>query len=97
MKRAIIIASLLAVAAMGTRVAVGPAFSEPASHTLTFVSHNLVSQQTPPNHLLQASTNQVSGAGRVLRSGMNRQPSGWPHAASSFLLADVLDPGIMPW
>ena len=62
MKRAIIMASLLAVAAMGTGLAVEPAFSAPTNHTLTFVSRNLASQQSAPNHLLQASTNQVAGA-----------------------------------
>src|ERR1700730_18401589 len=61
MKRAMTIASLLAVAALGTGLAVEPAFSEPTSHTLTFVSRDLASQQTPPNHLVQASTNQASG------------------------------------
>ena len=61
MKRAIIFASLLTVAAMGTGLAVEPAFSEPTSHTLAFVSSDLGSEQTPPNHLVQASTIQVSG------------------------------------
>ncbi len=62
MKRAIIMASLLAVATMGTGLAVEPAFSAPTNHTLTFVSRDLASQQSAPNHLLQASTNQVSDA-----------------------------------
>jgi hypothetical protein len=47
MKRAIIIASMLGVAAMGTGLAVQPAFSEPTSHTLTLISRDLASQQTP--------------------------------------------------
>ena len=62
MKRAIIMASLLAVAALSTGLAVEPAFSAPTNHTLTFVSRDLASQQSAPNHLLQASTNQVAGA-----------------------------------
>ena len=67
MKRAIIMASLLAVAAMSTGLAVEPAFSAPTNHTLTFVSRGLASQQSAPNHLLQASTNQVAGAHRRVR------------------------------
>jgi lipopolysaccharide export LptBFGC system permease protein LptF len=58
---AMMIAGLVCVAATGTGLAVGPAFSEPASHTLTFVSHNLDSLQTANNHVLQASEDEVAG------------------------------------
>jgi hypothetical protein len=54
-RRAFMTLAVLGIAASSVSLAVTPAFSEPATHTITITDHNLASLQPGGNHLLQDS------------------------------------------
>ena len=60
-RRVFVAAAIGGVAAIGIGIGAAPAFSAPASHTITFTSHNLAALQTGSNHLLQDSELQRGG------------------------------------